>query len=121
MELDSLIKNYQTLIEEETRIKNEKEALKEQIIQHMTSLGETKHSTADGLVASLVVKEQIKYLDEPAIINWAENNGFNNLIKKSLVTTSFNKTLKTSSLLNENLQNYITRTNITSLSVKNEK
>lgn len=120
--MKELVRKYAELQAKEEALKLEKASLKEQIVAEMDSLSITKwEDVEEGLSANIVLKETVKYTDEPAIIKWAKENGYGSYVVEKVDTTKFNKQLKTSNILNESVGTYLTKTVAPSLTVKEIK
>lgn len=102
--LDELLFNYNTLQEQESSIKEQKEQIKSEIIAQLAASGQSSYITTDGsLKGTASMRTNIKYDDELAIIEYLKNNGMASYLKTTIDTTNFNKTLKSSQQLQESL------------------
>lgn len=119
--LEININNYKKIQDQIDSLEAQKNELKTQIIEEMTSNGLFNLSTEDGISAKIVDKQNFKYLDELAIMKYLKENGYDQFIKQSIDTTNMNKELKKSSLLAENLKNLYSVTTNKTLMVKEEK
>lgn len=118
MDLDILVNEYAEKQDQLNDLKADLEAMKVVIIENMENQGLCKFTTPDGLNVSLTYKDLIKYSDEPAIIQYCEENGLNNYIVKKVNTTALNKDLKKSESLTESLNKYYTVNKTKALTVK---
>ena len=95
--LSTLINSYSLLNEQEASIKSQKEIMKQTIIDTMKSLGVTSFTTEAGKVASITNKTTFKYKNEDELImTLFENGARDELLETKIITTNFNKLLKSS-------------------------
>lgn len=120
MTLEEKVKKYFELSQQMKALKDEADALKDEIVAQMEA-ADLKKVNIDNLTASITPKEYVKYTDELAILGFLKNQGYMNFVKESVDTTNFNKALKTNNSLQENLKGYYTTTISSSLSVKEAK
>ena len=117
--LDVMLEMYNTLQDEETKIKTAKENLKKEILEELSSRGLNSYISSNGAYKGTVAaKTTFKYTDEFAIINYLQNNNMSIYLKTTIDTTSFNKTLKNSQTLQENLKGKFTVNEVPALTVK---
>lgn len=116
--LNENVKKYSELKKQADIIKAELEALKESIVEDMNAQKQTVFSTEDGVTAKLVTKVTFDYTDEPGMIKWLEDCGLTNYIVKKINTTSLNKELKKSGMLNEGLSPMFVKKESLSLTVE---
>ena len=116
-ELNGLLVKYVKAQEEEDKWKKEKALLKEQILSLM---GDEKKYDSGFATASIQLAEGFKYTDEVAMINFLEQNGYQNYVIKT-VDTALNKRLKESVESLEGLKPYYTKTLTEKLSVSRDK
>jgi hypothetical protein len=116
--LENLVDKCRELQMQSEKIEEEIKNLKSQITEQMTKEGLYKYVTPSGVSAQIIEKETFKYLDEPAIIAWCEENGHYEYIQKKVVTTELNKELKKGMSLTEALKPTFTKTLSYSLTIK---
>ena len=115
--IDELLMQYITFQEQEGRIKKAKEELKNSIVEALAEKGLTSYENGS-LKGSVAMKSTVKYDDEPAIIEYLQNNGMGRFVKTVIDTTNFNKTLKSSQTLQESLKGKYSVTESPALTVK---
>ena len=116
--LEELLKSYNDIQVEETKIKTSKDELKAQILEEMSKENTTKYLTEDNISATIAKKETFKYVDELSMIKYLQENGYSQFIELKVKTTEMNKELKKPGVLNEALSSYVTKSSVDSLSVK---
>ena len=117
--LTTLINFYSLLNEQEASIKSQKEIMKQTIIDTMKSLGVTSFTTEAGKVASITNKTTFKYKNEDELIMTLFENGARDaLLETKVITTNFNKLLKSSPETKAKYQQYLVETTSPCLSVK---
>lgn len=118
VKLEELLKSYDEVQQEETRIKASKDELKSQILEEMSKEGSNKYLTQDNISATIANKETFKYVDELSMIKYLQENGYGQFVEFKIKTTEMNKELKKQSVLAESLSPYVTKSCVESLSVK---
>lgn len=118
MTLNENIQKYNELQEEIARLQEQLSEYKTNIVNEMKEKSLTKTSTEDGLTAQLVFKDNFKYVDERAMINYLKEKGLTDLITEKINTTSMNKELKKGLSLTEDLKTMYTKNTTEVLSVK---
>lgn len=116
--LNDLLEKYAEVQEEENNIKAIKEELKNNIVHELALIGETSYTTDTNIKGSVAMKQTVKYDDEIAIIDYLQNNGMSNFLKTVIDTSNFNKTLKTSQVLQESLKGKYSISESPALTVK---
>lgn len=117
--LDALLEEYIVLQEQEAAIKAAKESIKSEFVDTLNQLGTNSYTSTSGrLKGTLALKSSVKYNDEVAIIKYLQDNGMSSYLKTVIDTTNFNKTLKTSKVLQESLAGKFTVSETPTLTVK---
>lgn len=102
---------------EQDKLKAEIDQMKADLLAEMTTAGLTKVVTPEA-TATMTNKETIKYTDEPAIIKYLLDNGYNSYVETKVKTTALNKVLKTQTNLTESLNPLFTTAVSTELRIK---
>ena len=102
---------------EQDKLKAEIDQMKADLLAEMTTAGLTKVVTPEA-TATMTTKETIKYTDEPAIIKYLLDNGYNSYVETKVKTTALNKVLKTQTNLTESLNPLFTTAVSTELRIK---
>lgn len=117
--LETLLKDYDQLQNQEQQIKAAKESLREQILQIFASNQLTDYTTQDEqLKAKVISKVTFKYTDEAGIMNYLKMRGMGQYLKTTIDTVALNKQLKTSTTLQEGLAGKYVANDVPSLTVK---
>ena len=111
------VKKYFQLQQQMEAMKQEMSELKNEIVNDMSDM-DVSTFEVDDIKAQVVNKENVKYIDEIAIINTLKKEGLDRFIIEKIDTTRMNKELKTSASLNESLDGLVSKTNAPTLIVK---
>ena len=114
--LNDDVQQYANKLAQKEALEAELSILKERIISNMGS--DKEFVSSDGTTAKIIEKETFKYTDELAMINWCKSNGYNSLVKETIVSTAMNKELKKGLSLTESLRPMFIKTVSYSLTVK---
>ena len=111
------IKRLGELKKEIDKLNEEFKQLSEEVKTEMISLGEVKNYV-DDIEVSVVTKTTIKYTDEVGIMTYLKEHNMTNFIKETISTTDFNKQLKTSQTLKNDLKDMYVENETIAFSVK---
>ena len=116
--LDLLIENYVQIQKKEDEIKQQKEDLRKLILAEMETNDIKSFTTVSGNSATIAYKDNIKYTDEFAIIEYLREHDYKEFISTKINTTELNKQLKKQTKLSEDLSSKFTITQTSALTVK---
>lgn len=115
--LESNIKKYFQLQQQMEAMKQEMSELKNEIVSDMSDMNVNTFEI-DDIKAQVVNKENVKYIDEIALIDTLKQQGLGRFVIEKVDTTRMNKELKTSASLNESLSGLVSKTSAPTLIVK---
>lgn len=114
------VEQLDNIIAQKEELEKLEKKLKSEITEELNKNDLTEFKVSDSLKVKLVKKTTYKYIDELGMINWLEQNGYEQFIEKTIKKPSLNKELNKGWLLTESLNKMYTKNVSTSFMLEHK-